>query len=194
MIHTSTDINGQPVKEILTEIHIASNLIAIGLAALLVRCVQHGASLLRGVVGIAVDVHIVHANGEAVAFEKLRTLIPADTRQGILRAEIAGSRLGRVGGAVVNLMAAEVRIDAQRTVGLAVMILNGGRDDTTGNPLVGIVEWRRHGSRIRSIEVGDIGIDVGIPVVVEIVAQLHITAILLKAHTRAVVVGAVVLC
>ena len=44
------------------------------------------------------------------------------------------------------------------------------------------------------VEVGDVGIDICIPVVVEVVTQFQITAILFKTHSRAVVVGASVLC
>ena len=90
-------------------------------------------------------------------------------------------------------MPAKIAIDAQCAARLIVVVLYCRRHHATGNPLVGIVHRIVRGSRIAAVEMGDVSINVSIPVLREVVAQFQIAAILLKAHARTMVVGTIVL-
>ena len=194
VINADARVDGKPRHQVLTEIDIAGYLITIRLAALLVWGVQHLICGFRSVVGIAVDVLVVDAGGQAIALKQLCTLIPGDARQCILRPEVSLRGLRSITGSVINLMSTKVGIDAQCPTRLAVVILKCRRHHTARNPLVGIIQRTALRARVGGIEVCHVGINIRVPVVVEVVAQLHVAAILFESHTRAVVVGATVLC
>ena len=90
-------------------------------------------------------------------------------------------------------MTSEVGKHAQCSAGTFVVILDGGRDYSAGNPLVRTVDELLFGSRIGSVEVGDVGINVCIPVRCEVVGKFQVSSVLLETHIGTVVVGAAVL-
>ena len=90
-------------------------------------------------------------------------------------------------------MAAEVRINTQRTTGTTVLVRQRGRHLTTRDILV-VLQFRLTlSTRIRSIPMGDIAAHRGLPLRIDVVAQLQHAAILLEAHIGAMVVRAVIL-
>ena len=90
-------------------------------------------------------------------------------------------------------MAPEIGEYAKCAVCLLVVILDGGRDYSAGNPLVRTVDELLFGSRIGSVEMGDVGINVCIPVRCEVVGKFQVSSVLLETHIGTVVVGTAVL-
>ena len=136
---------------------------------------------------------IVDTCCQAIAFEELEALIQRDTHQCILRTEVTLGGFRRVGSTVVNLMASEISVETQCTIAPSIVILHSSRNHTSCYPLVGIVEWGSRTAWLAGIEMGDVGIHIGIPMVVEVIAQFQVTPILLKTHAGTVVVGASIL-
>ena len=115
--------------------------------------------------------HIIYSCCHAVALKQLDTLIERHPRKRILRTEVTLRTSGWVCGTIVNLMTSEIRIDRKGATGIAVMVFQSRRNNTTCNPLVGIIHGLVGCTRITGIEVCHVAIDVGIPVVTEVVAQ-----------------------
>ena len=136
---------------------------------------------------------VVHAHCHPVAFEEACALIPRHAGEVVFRAEIALGGFGRVGGAVINLVDAEVCVGAHGSRRAVVVVLHGCRYHSAGDPLVGIVERAAHRSGVGGVEMGDVCIHIGFPVGIEVVTQFQVAAILLESHAGAVVVGAVIL-
>ena len=90
-------------------------------------------------------------------------------------------------------MATEVGEEAHAAACALVVVFEGSTDGTASNVLVGIPQGAVRRAGMRSVEVREVGIDVGVPMLVEVVAQFQIAAVLLETHARTVVVRAAVL-
>ena len=90
-------------------------------------------------------------------------------------------------------MTTKVRVDTQGAVGPPVMVLDASRYHATRNPLVALIDGSIHCSGIRGVETRQIPVEESIPMFVEIITEFQVTAILLKTHTRAMVVTTSVL-
>ena len=89
VVETQSCIEGEPAHEVLTHIEVACHLVSIGTSALFVRCHEDVSCRLVGIVRITIDMLVVCTKGKTVALEESGTLIPRDTRQRILGAEIS---------------------------------------------------------------------------------------------------------
>ena len=97
------------------------------------------------------------------------------------------------GVTVVYLMAAEVMVDADGSRSAAVMVLNHGRCHAARNPLARPEQRLMRAAGIRRVEMRDVDVGIRRPVRREVVAQLEVSAVLLEAHARPMVVAAAVL-
>ena len=165
----------------------------MGMGALLILRLQHLARFTRSIIGTAIDVLIVEAYGQTVAFKEIETLIEAHASQCIFRTEIARLRLFSFAVAVVNLMEAEVIIYADAAACTVIMVLHAQSHGPARNPLVTFIDGSIHRSGIRGVETCQIPVEESIPMFVEIITELQVTAILLKTHTGAMVVTTSVL-
>ena len=164
VVITDACIDGKPREDILSQIDIDSIFVVVNMRALLILCFKHFARLAAGIIGTSVDVLVIGSDSEATACPKVRTLIPAHTSEGILRAEITALRLTSIGTiTIVDLMASEVIVSADASFGAGIMILDADVGYTTRNPLVSLKHLGTHSSGIGGIEVGDVGIGKDIP-------------------------------
>ena len=193
MVETEACVDSHPRSNVLTVVHVTRYLVPVTLAALFVGRIENAARFLRGIISTAVDVLVVHAGCKTGTLKQTHALEQRDTREIVFRPEITVRGSGGVATPVVYLVAAEVAVDIDSPVGLLIMVLHGGGHSCTRNPLAGSVDGSRCGAGVLGVEVRDVGIDVSVPVLVEVITQFQVTAILLEAHVGTVVVRAVVL-
>lgn len=173
MIDTQSRIDGQPRGEILTEVHIAGYLIAVALATLLVGGVKYLTGLFRGIVGVTIDMLVVDSDSQSVTLEELCALIPGDSYQCVFGTEIALGGLLGIRCPVVNLVSSEIRVDAQCSAGAVIVVLKGCGDYSTGDPLVCVIERTADSTGVGGVEVGQVGVDIGVPMTADVVTSFR---------------------
>ena len=90
-------------------------------------------------------------------------------------------------------MTSEIGEYAKCAVCLLVVILDGGRDYSAGNPLVRAINRFHVLSGVRGIEMDNVCIYIGVPVRCEVVGKFQVSSVLFKTHIGTVVVGTAVL-
>ena len=146
----------------------------------------------RTVPGLADDVLPVDTGRQPAAAPECQTLVERHPEQPVARVETLGLRLFAGFVSVVDAVTAPVVVEFQRSGGMFVVILEGQRGHAARDARIVVEERRRDRSRIRGVEVGDVDVGRGVPVVRDLVAQFGESAVLFEAHVGAVAVRTVV--
>ena len=167
VVIAQTCIDGEPLRDVLTEIHVACHLVFLRIGTLH-EALLGGHRLACRAVSIpcmAIDMLIVEACGDAVPLHQLYTLVPRHPRYGILRAEQVRLRRAAICViAVVDLVPAEVVIYAQAATGAAIVVLYGKACRTACNPLVVLQLWLRHRSWVGGVPMRHVEVSGNAPV------------------------------
>ena len=144
VVSPQSEVDGQPAGNVLTEIDVTGNLV-LGLVG------HRGQVLTRRnhlVPGLAVDALPVETDCGGVALEKAEALPGRNACKRIFAAEPVCLGSCAFGVAVIDLVVAEVVVEADGAVRLVVVVLDGCRSHSAGDPLVGVEQRRVRGARI----------------------------------------------
>ena len=141
---------------------------------------------------VAAEAVPVEADREPVAAEKPGALIPGDAHHVVVRPEPVRFRPAAGCVAVVDLVAAPVVEEAQRSRGAFVVVLHGEGGHAARDALEGICQRACLGARLCGVEMGDIRVGPHGPFARQLAAQFGVASVLFEVHVRPVAVGPVV--
>ena len=196
-VDAQSGIDGQPLADVLAEAGVGSHLVGMpalhDVVVLVLDEIGLRASLFVCIPSAAAEVLPVDADGDGVPLEEMHALIPGEARDVVIvLVERSLWRAARI-VAVVDVVVPPVAEETQGSAGAFVLVAQADACQAACDAGIVVEQRSRDGPRVAAVEVRDVGIGKSLPVVGELVAELHIAAELFELAVGSVAVAALVL-